>query len=226
MTLTRLSYSEYHPLHPGKKPLIFTGFAEEGMLARDGEGRMNTVTGLYAALSFDEGKTWPEAYRRVISNLQVDETWQVEVAAWQRTHTLTKTAGQESGYISVTQTPDGMIYLTDGKLVYTFTLAWLMEDVSTSSSDLIHTDCPFNLYPNPCERNLTLELDNEYAGPVIATIYSCEGKTIRTCIYDKTSAILRETLAFRAMPGVYLARLVAGPNTFEKWLVMNQEITQ
>ena len=69
MTLTRLNYSVDHPDYPGKKPLLFTSFADDGFPARDGEGRVNEVNGLYAALSFDEGVTWPVQYRRVISDL-------------------------------------------------------------------------------------------------------------------------------------------------------------
>ena len=37
----------------------------------------------------------------------------------------TRNPGQDEGYFSVTQTPDGAIYLTDGKIVYSFNLAWL-----------------------------------------------------------------------------------------------------
>jgi formylglycine-generating enzyme required for sulfatase activity len=226
MTLTRLDYSEGHPLFPGKKPLLFTGFADNGIRARDGEGRMNTVTGLYAALSFDEGQTWPEEYRRVISNLQVTETWEVEVAAWQRTQTLSKTAGQENGYMSVTQSPDGLIYLTDGKLVYTFNLAWLMQGVSTSVVHRYNEDGPFILYPNPCEGNLTLEIENGYTGPVNLTLYSSEGKTMSRCSYNKAGTLFKETLVFKAMPGAYLASITAGEERFERWFIMDRKRIQ
>ena len=50
-----------------------------------------------------------------------------EIAPWQRTNTLTKINGQEEGYISATQTPDGIIYLTDGKIIYSFNLAWILQ---------------------------------------------------------------------------------------------------
>jgi len=226
MTLTRLRYSEDLQRHPGKKPLLFTSFAEEGITARDGEGRMNTVTGLYAALSFDEGETWPEVYRRVISNLQVSETWEVEVAAWQRSQTLSKTAGQENGYMSVTQSPDGMIHLTDGKLVYTFNLAWLTEGIDHVLSDPVRTSGPFNLFPNPCEGNLTLELVNGYIGPLNLTLYSSEGRTLKTCIFDKKETTFTANLEFKAIPGAYLARLVAGSEAFERWVITNQTTYQ
>ncbi len=226
MAITRLRYSADHPLHPGKKPLLFIGFAAEGFPARDGEGRLGSITGLYAALSFDEGKTWPEAYRRVISNLQSTESQEVEVAAWQRPQTLTKTAGQESGYMSLSQTPDGMIFLTDGKLVYNFNMAWLMEGVTTSLPAMATVEGPFKLYPNPCDGNLTLELNNGYNGQVDMILYTSEGKTIWTYGYDKIGTFQRETLEFNTIPGLYLLRLVAGQETFERWLVIDHQTIQ
>lgn len=126
-SLLKLGYSD----HPDKSndiiPILFTGFANDSILAKNGEGRLEYISGLYAALSFDEGKTWPENYRRVISNQKGNDTIKLSIAPWQRKSTLSRTQGQGEGYMSVTQTPDGMIYLTDGKLVYTFNLEWLMQ---------------------------------------------------------------------------------------------------
>ena len=38
----------------------------EGILGFDAEGNLTKITGLYAAVSFDQGKTWP--IKRVISD--------------------------------------------------------------------------------------------------------------------------------------------------------------
>ncbi len=127
MTMLRLRYSALPGSIHGTKPILFTGFADDSIRARDGEGKMNYITGLYAALSFDEGKTWPEQYRKVISNLKGPDTLNLAIAPWQRTALLTKTKGQNEGYMSSAQTPDGTIFLTDGKIVYSFNLKWLME---------------------------------------------------------------------------------------------------
>jgi hypothetical protein len=127
MTLLRLSYSAVPAGTTGSKPLLFTGFAGDSIRAKDGEGKLSFVTGLYAALSFDEGKTWPEEYRKVISNLRGSDTLNLSIAPWQRTTKLARTKGQHEGYFSSGQTPDGTIYLTDGKIVYAFNLSWLME---------------------------------------------------------------------------------------------------
>ncbi len=125
-TLLKLRYSKM-PLKNGDKcPVLLTGFANDSIFAKDGNGKLRYVKGLYAAISFDDGKSWPEIYRRVVSDLKGSEKLIVTVAPWQRTNTLSATNGQEDGYMSVAQTPDGMILLTEGKIVYSFNLAWLM----------------------------------------------------------------------------------------------------
>ena len=117
VSLIRLPYSD----SAGRAPLMMTGFGE--LEAKDTTGEVTTVRGLYAALSFDEGTTWPAAYRRILSDASGD----IEIAPWQRTATLSRTTGQAEGYMSATQTPDGIIYVTDGKWVYSFNLAWLVD---------------------------------------------------------------------------------------------------
>ena len=79
-------------------------------------------------MSYDEGKTWPQEYRRVISNLKGNDTKAVEIGVYAKENILTKTNGQKEGYMVATQTPDGIIYLTDGKIVYSFNLAWVLTD--------------------------------------------------------------------------------------------------
>ena len=127
MTLLRLKYSQEHPEHPGKTAILFTGFADEGFVAKNAEGDIDTIQGLFTAVSFDEGKTWPEQYRKVVSDVKGDEKRVITTAPWQRDNTLTRLNGQEIGYMSVCQSPDGVIYLTDGKIVYFFNLAWIMK---------------------------------------------------------------------------------------------------
>ena len=127
MAFVPLYYSTQLPKIGDNYPILFVSFANNGILAKDGEGKQNQVNGLFAAVSFDQGKTWPAAYRKVISNLKGDEKLAIEIAPWQRKNTLTKIQGQEEGYMSATQTPDGLIYLTDGKIVYSFNLAWILE---------------------------------------------------------------------------------------------------
>ena len=126
-TLLKLFHSNGSIKPHGNEPILFTGFANDSILAKDAEGRLNYVTGLYAALSFDNGKTWPQKFRRVISDVGGNKTLKLAIAPWQRTSFLSRTAGQKEGYMSVTQTPDGMIFLTDGKIVYSFNLEWILR---------------------------------------------------------------------------------------------------
>jgi formylglycine-generating enzyme required for sulfatase activity len=125
-TLHRLLYSNQNSGGNTNKPILMTGFANDSILARNGEGEIEYIKGLYVAVSFTEGKSWPEKYRRVISNQKGSESLELTIAPWQRKNMLTRNNGQEDGYMSVTQTPDGMIYLTDGKIVYSFNLEWII----------------------------------------------------------------------------------------------------
>ena len=45
---------------------------------------------------------------------------------WNRTFTLDATHGQPHAYWAATQTPDGIVHLSDGRLHYAFNLAWLL----------------------------------------------------------------------------------------------------
>jgi hypothetical protein len=127
MAFVPLYYSKNSKKTVGDYPILFVSFANDSILAKDGEGNQNEVSGLFVSVSFDQGKTWPSEYRKVISDLKGNEKLEIEIAPWQRKNTLTKIKGQEEGYMSGTHTPDGLIYLTDGKIVYSFNLAWVLE---------------------------------------------------------------------------------------------------
>ena len=117
VSLIRLQHSDVK----GVKPILMTGFGE--LQAKDTDGTLTTVNGLYAALSFDEGKSWLVEHRKIIS----DNSGPITIAPWQRQAELSKTTSQPGGYMSVTQTPDGIVYLTDGKIVYSFNIGWLIQ---------------------------------------------------------------------------------------------------
>lgn len=125
--LQRLPYASQVGDFPGSSPILFIGFASNGFRAKNGEGKMDTVYGMYAAVSFDEGRSWPESYRKVVSDLKGDQELVLHTAPWQRSNTISKNVGQVGGYMIATQTPDGMIHLTDGNIIYTFNLEWIMQ---------------------------------------------------------------------------------------------------
>ena len=85
-------------------PLLLVSFnstrgGKGEMTFTDKDGKEYTGPGMFAALSFDEGATWP--VRRL----------------------LTQT--ERGGYLASTQTPDDMIHLISSRLYYRFNLAWM-----------------------------------------------------------------------------------------------------
>jgi len=113
--------------YQGTVPILFVGFASNGFKARSGEGEIGEIEGMFAAVSFDEGRTWKAEHRRVLSDLKGEQVMELHTAPWQRSNMISRSTGQEGGYMIATQTPDGMIYLTDGKLVYQFNLQWIID---------------------------------------------------------------------------------------------------
>ena len=76
--------------------------------------------GLFGAVSFDEGETWP--VKRLITDGHPDH--QVERMDG-RLFTMGPTSAEPSGYMSVCQTADGVIQLITSREHYAFNLAWL-----------------------------------------------------------------------------------------------------
>ena len=130
--------SEFPPIDGGQRlvfmrlkegPLLLISFTdhplrtpenERGMLFPDRAGNNYRGYGLYAALSFDEGKTWP--VRKLLTD---GETRFLNGGAWTRFFLMDQTHAEPQGYMAATQTPDGMIHLVSSRLYYRFNLAWL-----------------------------------------------------------------------------------------------------
>jgi sulfatase modifying factor 1 len=108
-------------------PLLFCSFTDlsanskkpKGMdFPREG-GTLHGA-GLFAALSFDEGKTWPN--RRLITPGGSQRT----VNGIDRGQfTLSDTSAEPQGYLAATQTRDGRIHLISSKNHYIMNLSWL-----------------------------------------------------------------------------------------------------
>ena len=101
-------------------PILFCSFTPRMEIA-DATGATRTITGLFAALSFDEGKTWP--VRKLISDY--GPARRVDGGGNTGTFTMSATSGEPRGYLSVCQTPDGVVQLIGSKQHYAFNLAWL-----------------------------------------------------------------------------------------------------
>ena len=78
--------------------------------------------GLFAAVSYDEGKTWPD--RRLITpGGPIREVNTIN----RSTFTLSDTMAEPQGYLAITQSRDHRIQLITSKNHYAFNLAWLKQ---------------------------------------------------------------------------------------------------
>ncbi len=108
-------------------PLLLISFAgrrsgEEGMLFADKDGRRFRGYRMFAALSFDEGETWPTRKRITPAD---GKTYDGQGAT--RYFTATHTQAEHRGYLTATQTPDGVVHLLSSGLHYRFNLAWVRQ---------------------------------------------------------------------------------------------------
>ena len=108
-------------------PILFCSFTDQrsafdnpaGLTFKAADGSGFTGYGLFAAVSYDEGRTWP--VRRLITPGGPDRIVQGHSEAF----TLGDTKAERNGYLDVTQTRDGNIQLITSKNHYVFNLAWL-----------------------------------------------------------------------------------------------------
>ena len=126
------SASEFPPLSGGQRlvlrrlregPILLVSFTDrkEGMVMRDAAGRRARVFGMFAALSFDEGKTWP--VKRILS--PGGAARQIDGGGNTGKFTMDDTHAEPRGYLAATQTRDGLIHLISSKQHYVFNLAWI-----------------------------------------------------------------------------------------------------
>jgi hypothetical protein len=80
------------------------------------------TTSMFAAVSFDEGRTWP--LRRVISDNKPDHA--VFTMDLGRVR-MSPIRSEPQGYLAITQTRDGVIHLLSSINHYAFNLAWLKQ---------------------------------------------------------------------------------------------------
>ena len=101
-----------------------------GIPIRDAQGNTRQCFGLFAAVSFDEGQTWP--VQKLITPGGPARTMQG--GAWTGSFTLDDTHAEPKGYLAATQTPDSLIHLISSRLYYRFNLPWLTTPSSWDSS--------------------------------------------------------------------------------------------
>jgi formylglycine-generating enzyme len=92
-----------------------------GMTFQNDSGESFTGYGMYAALSYDEGATWP--VRKLVSDGGPKRT--LDGGAWTGRFVMDPTHAEPAGYLDAIQSPDGVIHLISSKLHYQMNLAWL-----------------------------------------------------------------------------------------------------
>jgi hypothetical protein len=100
-------------------PLFFAGFAT-GLTVTNASGGTRLVSGLYAALSYDNGVTWP--YMRLVSDDGPGRTVETTDGG---TFTLSISNAEPGGYLTSTQARNGVIHLISSRQHYEFNLKWL-----------------------------------------------------------------------------------------------------
>ena len=111
-------------LHEG--PILLISFTDtgdgEGMEFIDRNGSKYTGHGMFAALSYDEGATWP--VRKLFTDGQERE---LDGGAWTGVFHADATHAEPKGYLAVTQSPDGTIHVLSSRLHYRINLSWIEE---------------------------------------------------------------------------------------------------
>jgi hypothetical protein len=136
------SPSEFQPIGGGQRlilrrlmegPIMFVSFTNRntGMKLKDSSGRERRLFGMFAALSFDEGKTWP------VKKLLTDGGAAREIDGGGNTgrFIMDPTHAEPKGYLAATQTPDGLIHLISSKQYYVFNLTWIRQGTGAENKE-------------------------------------------------------------------------------------------
>jgi len=136
------SASEFQPISGGQRlilrrlyegPILFISFADrkKGMIMPDAAGKQNRVYGMFAALSFDEGGTWP--CKRLVT--AGGPARKLDGGGNTGLFTMDETHAEPGGYLAATQTPNELIHLISSKQYYVFNPAWLKQLTPTAETE-------------------------------------------------------------------------------------------
>jgi formylglycine-generating enzyme required for sulfatase activity len=102
-------------------PLLLASFAtEEPIIVADVSGKQRPVKGLFAAVAYDDGKTWPKI------RLICDDGPGRQVATTNgKPFIMSHSNAEPKGYLSVCQGANEVIHLTSSWNHYAFNLKWL-----------------------------------------------------------------------------------------------------
>ena len=116
-------------------PLFFSSFAngKPPVMVTDVSGKKREVRGLFGALSYDGGQTWPHI--RLITDDGPDRQCKTTDG---RSFTMGLSSAEPRGYLSVCQARNGVIHLISSWNHYEFNLKWLQT--SPPAKPVAHTN--------------------------------------------------------------------------------------
>ncbi len=129
------SASPFQPVGGGQRlvlfrldegPLFLASFCTEEMMT-DGAGNQSACTGLFVALSYDDGATWP------VKRLVTDGSGNQVQSTNGELFTMSATTAEPRGYMSGTQTADGVVQLISSKQHYAFNRAWIVNSADSDA---------------------------------------------------------------------------------------------
>jgi formylglycine-generating enzyme required for sulfatase activity len=123
--------------------ILFCSFGRE-VRFQDAAGNEQVGSGLFAALSTDDGESWE--IKRLITDDAPPRT--IDGGGNTGRFTMSATSAEPRGYLSICQTPDRVIHLISSKQHYAFNLAWL--------------NTPPPAPPEPVELEVKAELQTTY----------------------------------------------------------------
>ena len=122
--------SDFPPIHGGQRlvlmklregPLFFASMADKSIMITDADGVRRPVRGLFAAVSTDDGKTWP--YKRLITD---DGPGRGAGTTNGVAFTMSQRTGEHLGYFAMCQGTNRLIHVISSRQHYTFNLKWAM----------------------------------------------------------------------------------------------------
>jgi hypothetical protein len=128
----RYSATPFPPISGGQRPvlrrlqegpLLLISFTPGSTFA-DQSGKEFEGQGMFAALSYDDGQTWP--VQRLVTDGKRRE---LDGFAWTGKFVMDSTHAEPKGYLTAVQSPDGMIHLISSGLHYQFNLKWLEKTI-------------------------------------------------------------------------------------------------
>lgn len=120
-------------------PLLLLSFARSIELI-DASGDTFTGRGMFAALSLDEGQTWPirklvtPGGPRCVLDAPCNRRWGAAFS------TLDSDRAESRGYLTAEQGSDGMIHVLSSGTHYAFNLAWLKEPIDSQDGRYKHSE--------------------------------------------------------------------------------------